>query len=614
MPSNPPPSSGAAMPPFLTTTIPSYSGRTRSLPTVPVGRRGSTIANAIGLRRKSDIDIVLDGEIDFVHTYSTFDEIKGRIDIRFEKDTSFHDLSITFEGVSTTYVEKIASTAPTTGRTTGKHTFLKVQQPINPDSLPEDGIFLAGTTYSLPFNFVVPERLLPFICTHKVNHEELRKEHTQLPPSLGDPSVSGEGHVLMDDLAPDMSKIIYSIRARVTKWNAVGRLIELADKSQRVRIVPAREEAPPLSIDELESDHALRKEKNVKKGLFKIGKTGRLVAETTQPKSLHLPHPSKRTGEPIATMATVNLRFDPASPEDVPPQLDSIASKLKVYTFFGAAPYKIAPEAHKCDNWSSLHGVYPENIALSSRCLSTVSWVRHDGSDRQSFSTSSDLSRRPSAFSTSSTSSVLEPSASYVAGPPFYTATVLVPVALQSASGSNRPKVLVPTFHSCIISRTYALELNLSYRTAGASIASSHVVLKTPVQISAEGGTRPVHGPESDEAILAEIEEQFGMYEARQLREIDLQHELGLTLETPGYEEVVTSVTTPLLGTRHMSLAMPVENPRQVRSTATQPPSASESAPPDYHVGSGFNTYSARDRAGSPRTTSVSPFASLVNA
>lgn len=94
----------------------------------------------------------------------------------------------------------------------------------------------------------------------------------------------------------------------------------------------------------MDSDHAMRKEKNVKKGLFKLGKTGRLVAETSQPKSLHLPHPSKRTGEPIATMATVNLRFDPASPEDVPPQLDSIVSKLKVYTFFGAAPYRVAPK------------------------------------------------------------------------------------------------------------------------------------------------------------------------------------------------------------------------------------------------------------------------------
>ncbi|KEF56926.1 uncharacterized protein A1O9_07116 [Exophiala aquamarina CBS 119918] len=599
------------MPPFLTTTIPSYSGRTRSLPVVPTGRRGSAIASAIGLRKKSELDIVLDGEPDYIHSYSTFDQINGHIDIRFEKDTLFHDLSITFEGVSTTYVEKIASTAPTTGRTTGRHTFLKVQQPINPDLLPQDGLFEGGVTYTLPFNFVVPERLLPFICTHKVNHEEIRKEHTQLPPSLGDPSVSGEGHVLMDDLAPDMSKIVYSIRARATRWNAVGRLLELADKSQRIRVVPAREEAPPLNIDEMDSDHAMRKEKNVKKGFFKIGKTGRLVAETTQPKSLHLPHPSKRTGEPVSTMATINLRFDPASPEDVPPLLDSIVSKLRVYTFFGAAPYKAIPEVRSCDNWSSLHGVYPETISLSSRCLSTVSWVRHDGSERQSSSSSSALSRRPSAYSTSSTSSVLEPSCLYQAGSPFYTATILVPVALQNVSGTSRPKVLVPTFHSCIVSRIYSLELNLSYRTPGASIAASHVVLKSPIQISAAGGTPPAHEPQSDQAILAEIEEQFGIYEAQQLGEMDLQHELGLTLETPGYEEAVTSMTAPLLGTRHMSLAMPVGPSRRTQSVSTPPLTATETSPPEYHVGSGFNTSSPRDRPGGPRTTSVSHFAKL---
>jgi len=579
------------------------------LPVVPAGRRGSAIATAIGLRKRSEIDVVLDGEPDYIHSYSTFDEINGHIDIRFEKDTLFHDLSVTFEGVSNTYVEKVASTAPTTGRTTGRHTFLKVQQPINPDLLPEDGIFEGGVTYTLPFNFVVPDRLLPFICTHKVDHEEMRKEHTQLPPSLGDPSVSGEGRVLMDDLAPDMSKIIYSIRARVTRWNAVGRLLELADKSQRIRVIPAREEAPPLNIDELESDHVMRKEKNVKKGFFKIGKTGRLVAETNQPKSLHLPHPSKRTGETIATMATVNLRFDPATPEEVPPLLDSIVSKLKVYTFFGAAPYKAIPELRKCDNWSSLHGVYPETISLASRCLSTVSWERHDGTSRQNSSSSSALSRRPSAYSTSSTSSILEPSSSYQAGSPFYTATILVPVALQNASSSNRPKVLVPTFHSCIVSRTYSLELNLSYRTPGASIAASHVVLNSPVQISAEGGTPPAGELESDQAILAEIEEQFGMYEARQLREMDLQQDLGL--ETPGYEEVVTSMTTPLLGTRHMSLDMPVPPSGRSQLLSTQPPPATQVAPPDYHVGSGFNTSNPRDRPGAPRTTSVSPFAVL---
>jgi hypothetical protein len=545
------------------------------------------------LRKKSELDIVLDGEADFVHSYATYDEIKGRVNIRFEKDTSFDDVNVTFEGLSCTYVEKIATTAPTTGRTTGRHTFLKVQQPIASDLLPANGIFEAGVTYSVPFTFVVPDRLLPFICSHKVDNESLRREHTQLPPSLGDPSVSGDGHTLMDDLAPDMSKISYGIRARVTKWNATGRLLEMADKVERIRIVPGKEEAPPMNIEGTDSDYEyiMRKEKSVKKGLFKIGKVGRLTAETTQPRSLRLPHPQKRQIEPISTMATINLRFDPASLDDQPPQLDSIVSKLKVYTFFGAAPYKTTPEVRRHDNWSTLHGIYPESVALSSRALSTVSWVRHGPIERGSFS-SSDLSRRPSAFSTTSQSSIPEPSCAYEAGSPFYTACLPVPIALPTASDSSRPKVFVPTFHSCIVSRAYSMELNISFRTPGSSISSSHVILKTPIQISSEGGTPPVEIQETEAAIAAEIEQQFGLYEARQLEEV------GLGLESPVYEELAPE--SPIRGTRHMSLAEPMPSSAPMLQAGHD-----AGAPPEYRAGP-FNTYSGRDRLGGPRTQAVS--------
>ncbi|KAK5308813.1 hypothetical protein LTR93_012371, partial [Exophiala xenobiotica] len=166
--------------------------------------------------------------------------------------------------------------------------------------------------------------LLPFICSHKVDSDEIRKEHLQLPPSLGDPNIAGDGHALMDDFAPDMARISYSIRARVTGWNAVGKNLELSDRSERIRIVPARDEAPPVNIVHPESDFVLRKEKSVKKGLFKMGKIGGLTAEMTQSKSLRLPHPHKRQIEPVASMATINLRFDPQTTDDPPPQLDSI--------------------------------------------------------------------------------------------------------------------------------------------------------------------------------------------------------------------------------------------------------------------------------------------------
>ena len=492
---------------------------------------------------------------------------------------------ITFEGQSSTYVERIATTAPTTGRTTGKHTFLKLLQPVDSDQLPDCNLFVAGTTYKIPFNFVVPDRLLPYICAHKVDNAEIRKEHTQLPPSMGEPSLSGDGHILMDDFAPAMSKVTYAIRARATTRLANGKIVDIADRIERIRIVPQKQEAPPKELGD--GDYVLRKEKPVKKGLFKIGKVGTITAETAQPRSLHLPHPKKRVSdsEPVTSMATVNLRFDPAALDDRPPQLGSISTKLRVYTFFGAAPYRILPEVFRCDNWSNVHGLYPDSLELSSRNLSTVTWTIHaPGSLSPISSNEADLARRPSTFSNASSATVPEPASTSNPDYPFYTAQILVPVSLPNPYNSKSPKVFIPSFHSCIISRSYTLELNVSYNTPGKQVTASHITLKSPIQVSSEGGTRPASDPESDEALVAEIERQFGIYEARQLQD-------AYALESPEYAE---DAEMPLLAQRRQTMAA-VGMGLGAREGAG-------GAPPEYNADGGF----ARRAGMTPRTQSVS--------
>ena len=69
--------------PSLLTAVPSIPARSQSLALPAAQRRGLAIASAIGLRKKSDVDIVLDGAADFVHSYSTYDEIKGHVDVNF---------------------------------------------------------------------------------------------------------------------------------------------------------------------------------------------------------------------------------------------------------------------------------------------------------------------------------------------------------------------------------------------------------------------------------------------------------------------------------------------------------------------------------------------------
>ncbi|RMD41055.1 hypothetical protein DV735_g4089, partial [Chaetothyriales sp. CBS 134920] len=551
------------MPSLMTTTVPSYTSRTGSLPgNFYVARRPSALASMV-MRKKNEVDIVLNGHTAH-HTpsYSTHDDIQGSATLTFDKDTPVAEVLITFEGQACTYVEKLASAAPVSGRTTGRHTFLKLLQPIQSQALPEDCILRAGQTYTIPFLFKVPDRLLPQICSHKIENESIRKHHLQLPPSLGDGTATAGGQVEMDDLAPAMACISYCIRARVIQLLSPRRPIEISSKTTRVRLVPQRDEDPPVELSG-ESDYCLRRAKIVKKGFLKFGRLGTLTAETGQPRSLRLPHPSKPMTEPVTAMTTIRLRFDPMTGDEPPPQLGTLVTKLRVHTFFGAAPYRILPEFQRCENWSNLHGVYPQTVELSSRSLSSVTWTRSDDSSSES----SDYSRRPSAFSalsnaTSNMSPIkrqssddyLDDDNTTTSGSPFYyTASILVPVSLPMPCvqpSSKTAKTFVPSFDCCIVSRRYSLQLSLSYSTPGSTkVSPPTITLLSPIQISQEGGTRPEHVAGSDEAIVAEIERQFGLYEQQHEAESNADATVDqcspVYSDFPGRRSTVANVGAP---------------------------------------------------------------------
>lgn len=532
------------------------------------------------LRRKGDIDIVLEPQDDvpgFVNCYSTHDAIRGEVTVSFERDTHFDDMTIAFEGQTATYVEKIATAAPTTGRTTGRHVFLKLLQPIDPANLPHHNNAIAGIKYRFPFMFVVPDRLLPHICVHPIEHDEVKDAHLQLPPSFGDPMLSPDGQTLMDDLAPDMSRISYQVRVKIIKKTQSGKFVEIADKAIRVRLVPARQEAPPMELSPESKEYELRKEKDVKKGLFKIGKIGRLTVETAQPRGLRLPPPRSQSIAPVSTMATINLRFDPHGPNDQPPALGSIVSKLRAETFFGATPYRKFPTKENMNAWDTMKGLYVDSVELSSRCISTVTWTRHEKGDDDSSPaysstaeddvyTSDDLFevRRPSVLSTNSARStntttttmttttnttnttavtIPEPSSSY-AGAHFYTAEVLVPISLP------RHKTFTPSFHSCIVSRAYTLDLTLSYHTPGTNVSTPSVLLKVPLQISSEGSSSssPMLDDPAELQAAAEREVDFDFFFAA-----------GVDPPSPEYTElpalVSSSSAAPPQAIRHASIA-----------------------------------------------------------
>lgn len=316
-----------------------------------------------------------------------------------------------------------------------------MNQPLDESMLPIPRIAEKGKKYTFPFTFVIPERLLDSSCTHRVKNDTVREAHLQLPPSAGDPYFAGEGGCLINDFFPDMARISYCIRAKILRRRGSDdRSITLADSSRKVRITPNVEESPPVHAEDHPGDYVLRVEKNIKRGIFR-GRLGRLTVEAEQPKDLGLP-PC-----PASTLVPISLWFVVSDEPFEPPKLGTLKAKLRISTFFStsAINYIPRPSSHTND---ALLGHYGVSLLLSSRCMGGVKWIKQSS-----------------------------------LGPTTYNATLLVPITIPKC------KELVPSFATCLISRSYMLDLSIVVQ------ASTHphpsVSLKIPLQVSRPSRSTP---------------------------------------------------------------------------------------------------------------------------
>lgn len=211
--------------------------------------------------------------------------------------------------------------------------------------------------------------------------------------------------------------------------------------------------------------YRLRREKDVRRGTMRP-KQGRLVMAAAQPRPLQISPPDK-SAESASTAATVHLRFDPVGNEE-PPSLGTVWSKLCVSTYYSVNPWEDSPTSGIVSTTDmSGRGLYQDSVPLSNLCVASAKWVKN----------CSDTTRRDSLQSTSSAESITGPSASF-SGETYYTASLVVPISLPTS------KAFLPTFHSCLISRAYTIELCLSYHTPNMNILTPTVSLKLPIQLT----------------------------------------------------------------------------------------------------------------------------------
>ena len=427
--------------------------------------------------------------------YSTGDVIQGHVGLEIKDDTVIDEVSITLEGKTIVQLEEHVFLSPRAGYVVGNHTFLRLSHPNKSLDLLEPRHSCGQQSYTIPFNFTVPGALLPYACSHTAaDGSAIRRAHLLLPPSFGTSQTNG---VFSDDPGPKRAKVTYTLHVKVRKQLHKGGSITL-EKSRPVCVIPTRDEEPPVLVEENDTHYRLLHEKDISRGPSTIGKAiGRLIATMSELPALLLPHLGDANDNIPVLTAAVNLRFQSARSGETPPQLNSVTIKLRSFTFFGALACETIPKPGDFQEDRTGHTQYINTTRLEEYVLNDVKWSTREFTD-----IAADLRHRSRSSNASTIPTYLTPTSTKDEQPPYYTASLQIPIRLpRRTSNQTEQKLFTPTFSSCTISRAYSLELKISYKTASAtshqgpkettiarSIARSltpwsHLTLTVPLQI-----------------------------------------------------------------------------------------------------------------------------------
>jgi len=422
---------------------------------------------------KSNIDVNLSNHYRS-KIYTSGSPVQGNVTITTKRDVPFDSIQILLMGHTKSRVEGMSPHDVT-------HTFLKMIMPIPESIYPVPRILETGHTYTVPFNFVIPSQLTINACNHEMQSDHLQDQHVLLPPSMG--------CYERDDMAPEMARVEYQIKARVLREEDLGKKsIRIMEAVQAINVLPASVEEPPLNITEQDKLYRMHKSKSLRKNLL-ASKLGCLTATAIQPSPAVL----RTDGVHLASKPTaqINLNFEPTAADVPPPKISGISGKVTAVTYFSSGTIPVFPNL---GDWNqpftaAKRGSYSTSVGLSSMATPKARWLQHlisaarrdsgyasDSNEQLSDSSDSMLQRKSMhqrQLSTGATS------------PIYHTSSIQIPIDLPTDK-----KLFIPTFHSCIASRVYTLQLSLAISVGSTSTTIS---LTVPLQVAVEGNFTQGH-------------------------------------------------------------------------------------------------------------------------
>lgn len=404
--------------------------------------------------------LVLDLEIDDKRTFTSLERFTGKLTIKALENTSFDKLEIKLTGTSRTYGRRVVPQAPSARTVTTAHRFLELTQPDLIFHIPEDRSFKRGCLYEFPFEFAIPGRMLPSTCRHEVASLLVHTCHISMPPSFGD-------HELADvtDYAPKHASVKYRVVANIKKISETGECGEIASASKPLRFMPKKRAEEP-DVGNWEVSRLSRAEMSISKLWTKP--SGKLTITSTQSTPFVLKDFRKSVWRSeLSGRMKINLVFWPANDQAGPPAQIDLNAFLRTTTVSAVSPLTQLPSD---DPWfgPQIDRHTAPSIILSPQLIENIEWVRgpyertqlHE--DCPSY-TASPVDERPQNMTSKLCYSTQ------------------ITISLDATSTSS----LVPTFHSCLITRGYALDLRLSL--PGSAVGLSPAMrLGTPVRVMLE--------------------------------------------------------------------------------------------------------------------------------
>ncbi len=401
--------------------------------------------------------------------YTTSSTVSGHVKVNASHDVLFDKVQVLLLGSSKTRVDAISIPQATS------HTFLKLTMPVPDSYYPATRCFEAGTTYTIPFHFIIPQYLTLNACSHRIPNDLLKEAHLRLPPSVGDWD--------KDDFTPHMSRIAYSVRARVYQKDGEGNSTRAIEASHDIKVIPMVAEDAPLNITDQDKMYVMSKRKTLRKSILSP-KLGKVTVSANQPSPVMISSDGHST---TSTTAKLDLVFEPISNESQPPKVVGVSSKVTAVTYYSAGGINQYPNLK---DWARSfgadgRGAYSSSIPLPTAPIGNTPWKQYlTAQARRDSGYCSEL-QYDSDHSANGRQSPESRKRNNKGVPYYYRLKVQVPVQLPAGK-----KQFIPTFHSCISSRVYVLWMTVTLSALAGT--SSTVTVGVPLQVGAgpQGGGR----------------------------------------------------------------------------------------------------------------------------